>query len=187
MCIRDSYSATPAGLKYHALGDLAVFVNFGILGSLGGWVTQAGTLSWLPVLWSIPISLLVIGILHANNWRDIASDTSKGCVTVASLLGDRGSELYYAFMLFAPFVLILGYIVVPRLAGFGTAMPVTFGVTALGLPLAVRNHGRARRRAAPAQPLDFLALDGATAQLELAFGILCTAGALLSLILSRAA
>lgn len=179
------YSATAAGLKYHALGDLSVFVMFGILGTLGGWVTQTGTASWLPVLWGVPISLLVIGILHANNWRDIASDTSKGCVTVANLLGDRGSSAYYTFLLLAPFVLVAGFIAVPRLTGAGTPMPVTFAVVALALPLALRNLGRARRRAAPLQPHDFLALDGATAQLELAFGALCTLGALLAALLSR--
>jgi 1,4-dihydroxy-2-naphthoate polyprenyltransferase len=174
------YSATPAGLKYLALGDLAVFVMFGILGTLGGWVTQTGTASWLPVLWGVPISLLVIGILHANNWRDMVSDRARGCVTVANLLGDRGSALYYDLLLLAPFVLVLGFIVVPRLTGVGTPMPLTFAVVALAAPLALRNLGRARRRSAPRQPMDFLALDGATAQLELAFGALCTVGAVLA-------
>ncbi len=175
------YSATSVGLKYRALGDLAVFVDFGCLGALGGWVTQTGTASWLPVLWSVPISLLVVGILHANNWRDIASDTAKGCVTVASLLGERGSASYYTFLVLAPFALVFALILAPRLLGVGTPMPVACAISLFALPLALRNLGRARRRAAPVQPLDFLALDGATAQLELAFGALCTIGALLAL------
>ena len=166
------YSATPAGLKYHALGDLSVFLNFGILGSLGGWVTQTGSPAWLPVVWSVPLSLLVVGILHANNWRDIEGDTSKGCTTVASLLGDQRSALYYGFLLFAPFALVAAFIAVPRFTGIGTAMPLTFGVTLLALPVAARLMVRGLRRRSPRDPMHFLALDGATAQLNLLFGLL---------------
>ena len=38
---------------------------------LGAWVVQTRSFSWIPVLWTVPMSMLVIGILHANNWRDI--------------------------------------------------------------------------------------------------------------------
>lgn len=173
------YSATPAALKYHALGDLAVFLNFGVLGALGGWVTQTGTVAWLPVVWSIPISLLVVGILHANNWRDIEGDSANKCSTVATLLGDRASAPYYSFLLFAPFIIIVSLIVVPRLTGMGTAMPLTFGLTLLALPLAIKLIGRASSRATATNPLDFMALDGGTAQLNLLFGVLCTVSLML--------
>ncbi len=179
------YSATPrVGLKYHALGDLSVFVDFGILGTLGGWVTQTHALSMVPVLWGVPLSLHVVGILHANNWRDIRSDTANGVSTVASRLGDLGSLRYYTFLVTAPFVLVLAYIVGPRLVEAVPAMPLGCALAMLALPLAVRNLGRARRRTTPAQPFDFLALDGATAQLNMMFGLLCTLG-MLSALLGR--
>ncbi|MEE8308121.1 MAG: prenyltransferase [Gammaproteobacteria bacterium] len=173
------YSATPAALKYHALGDLAVFLNFGILGALGGWVTQTGVVAWLPVVWSVPISLLVVGILHANNWRDIEDDKSRDCKTVAGLLGDRASAPYYSFLLFAPFVIIVVLIALPRLTGMGTALPLTFSLTLLALPLAINLMGRASRRTTASNPLDFIALDAGTAQLNLLFGVLCTVSVML--------
>ncbi|MCK7491939.1 MAG: UbiA family prenyltransferase [Comamonadaceae bacterium] len=64
-------------LKARALGDLAVFLNFGLLGGAGAWIVQTGRFSWLPVLWTAPMALLVIAILHANNWRDIGSDGER--------------------------------------------------------------------------------------------------------------
>ncbi len=64
-------------LKYHALGDLAVFLNFGLLGALGAWIVQTRSFSWLPVVWTVPMAMLVIAILHANNWRDIVSDGDR--------------------------------------------------------------------------------------------------------------
>jgi 1,4-dihydroxy-2-naphthoate octaprenyltransferase len=169
------YSLGPLGLKYHALGDLAVFLNFGILGALGAWTVQTGSLWWTPAVWAIPMSLLVIGILHANNWRDIESDSAGGIRTVASLLGDRASEAYYGFLVLGPFAVTLGIIAFSRLAGLGPPMPLSFLLTLVSLPIAIGLMRKGRRRRAPKAPLDFLALDGATAQLNLAFGLLCTA------------
>lgn len=44
-----------------------MFLNFGVLGALGAWIVQTGTLSRAPVIWAVPMSLLVVGILHSNN------------------------------------------------------------------------------------------------------------------------
>ncbi|MCK9461138.1 MAG: prenyltransferase [Proteobacteria bacterium] len=169
------YSAGRFGLKYHALGDLAVFLDFGILGAAGAWAVQTGELSWVPAVWAIPMSLLVIGILHANNWRDVASDAAGGVKTIASLLGDRRSVHYYAFLLFAPFAIVLALIAGSWLGGVGPRMPLTFLVTFLALPLAVRLMRRSLARKTSPNPLEFLALDGATGQLNLVFGLLSTA------------
>ncbi|MBN1422313.1 MAG: prenyltransferase [Planctomycetes bacterium] len=181
------YSATPLGLKYRALGDLAVFLDFGILGSLGAWTVQTGSVSWIPAVWAIPLSLLVVGILHANNWRDIAGDEARRAKTIASILRDRGSLVYYGILVFAPFALILGFVVVPRVTGLGPAMPVWCVLTLAALPLAARLFGRAIRRRDPRRPLDFVALDAATAQLALAFGVLSTAALILDALAGRGA
>ena len=106
---------TIISLKYIGLGDLAVFLNFGILGSLGSWFVQSSQLSWIPVIWAIPMSILVIAILHANNWRDIKSDKEGKIFTVASLLGDKNSLLYYGFLIYGPFIIIIGLILIPYL------------------------------------------------------------------------
>ena len=173
-----------AGLKYHALGDLAVFLNFGILGSLGAWVVQTSSFSWIPVIWTVSMAMLVSAILHANNWRDVSSDTERKVTTVASLLGDKGSLTYYAFLIFGPFVIVFGLVLVPRLMpGQFAAMPWTFFIVLLGLPSALKLWGRAVRRQNPRKPMDFIILDGATAQHNLVFGLLCTAAVWLQFIL----
>ena len=167
-------------LKARALGDLAVFLNFGLLGAAGAWIVQTGAFSWLPVLWTVPMALLVIAILHANNWRDIGSDGERRVTTVAGLLGDRGSFAYYGFLIFGPFVIDALLIAVPRAAGGpGRPMPLTFLLVLLALPSALRLWGRAMRRAAPRRPMDFVILDGATASHNLVFGLLSTAAAIL--------
>jgi 1,4-dihydroxy-2-naphthoate octaprenyltransferase len=162
-------------LKYHALGDLAVFLNFGTLGALGAWFVQTGTFSWIPVIWALPMSMLVIGILHANNWRDIKSDREGNIHTIASMLGDRASLRYYGYLIFGPFFVVLGLIILPYFAfPEVTFMPFTFAIVILSLPMALKLWQKALNRREPKNPIDFIALDGATAQFNLVFGLLCT-------------
>lgn len=162
-------------LKYHALGDLSVFLNFGILGSLGAWYVQTSTLSWIPVLWAVPMATLVIAILHANNWRDITSDRQGHIYTIATIFGDKGSLRYYAFLIYGPFIMVLGLILIPYLLFPElTFMPFTFAIVILSLPMAVKLWQKGLNRRQPKTPIDFIALDGATAQYNLVFGILCT-------------
>jgi 1,4-dihydroxy-2-naphthoate octaprenyltransferase len=169
-------------LKYRAFGDLAVFLNFGLLGSLGAWTVQTKRLSWIPVVWAVPMAMLVIAILHANNWRDAVTDTERRVKTVAGLLGDEGSLKYYHVLVFGPFLILLALMLLPRLGVRITAMPLTFFVTLLALPSALELSRRARRRTAPRRPLDFVILDGATANYNLVFGLLCTAAVWLHLL-----
>ncbi len=163
-------------LKYNAMGDLAVFLNFGILGALGAWFVQTGSLSWIPVIWSIPMSVLVIAILHANNWRDIADDTRGKIITMASLLGDKRSLRYYGFLIYTPFIMVLALILVPHFffPQF-PALPFTFMITLLALPHAYQLWKKALLRSEPVQPMDFITLDGSTGKLNLTFGLLSIA------------
>ena len=165
-------------LKSRALGDLAVFLNFGILGSLGAWVIQrrhspgfrsSGRFRW-------PCSL--IGILHSNNWRDVVTDSDKKVFTMAYLLRDPGSLVYYGLLLFGSMGLNL-FLYVPRVAALGLpALPPTFLIVLVALPRALVLWKRALKRHAPLQPMDFALLDGATAGYNLLFGLLCCTAAL---------
>jgi 1,4-dihydroxy-2-naphthoate octaprenyltransferase len=164
-------------LKALALGDLVVLVDFGLLGSLGAWVVQAKQFSWLPVLWAVPQGMLVAAILHANNWRDSATDRDKRVISFASLIGDRGSLLYYNFLIFGSMVLMTGFVVIPRLFKLDfPSLPLSLLIVLLALPYAISLGQKARRRRNPVQPSDFVTLDGATARYNLIFGLLSVIG-----------
>ncbi len=165
-------------LKFLSLGDGAVFLGFGALGSLGSWLVQTREFSFLPIVWSLPVSLLIVAIVHANNWRDSRSDLAGGVRTVANRLGDQGAMRYYGLLIFTPFVILLTLTTLPAFLDLPTVPPAALS-TLLCLPLAIRLYRRARRRHEPARSADFVTLDGATAQLNLLFGILYTASLLL--------
>ncbi len=161
-----------SSLKFQSLGDAAVFLSFGILGTLGSWMAQTLRFSLLPIIWSLPISFLVIAILHANNWRDSKSDLAGGVRTVATHLGDRAAMVYYGVLIFSPYIILLLLMALPQLFN-QRAFPAAGMITLLSLPLAIRLFKKARNRHQPVHPHDFIALDGASAQLNLLFGLLC--------------
>ncbi len=166
------YTLAPISFKYRGLGDLAVFLDFGIFGALGAWTVQSCTPSWTPVIWSIPISLLVVAILHANNWRDSATDGAGGFRTVAQFLGDRGSLCYYGFLIFSPFFLIPIFLTASGLKWMSHSMPYESLIIICALPMALALWKKAIHRHTPERPFDFLALDGATAMYSMVFGLL---------------
>lgn len=94
-------------LKYYALGDATVFVACGMVSVLFAYLGQGGHLSSIPsiLFYAIPLGLNVTGVLHCNNTRDAAADSRKGLLTVAILLGPRGSYLYFLLLIFGSFLL----------------------------------------------------------------------------------
>ncbi|MHB8093949.1 MAG: UbiA family prenyltransferase [Candidatus Aminicenantales bacterium] len=163
-------------LKARGLGDLVVIVDFGILGTLGAWVVQTREFSLLPMCWAVPQAMLVAAILHANNWRDTASDSRLKVRTAAFFLGDKGSAVYYGILIFGSMILSLLFVIIPRVIDLGIPpWPPTFLLILAALPKAIRLWRRARSRKTSGDPGDFILLDGATADYNLIFGTLAAA------------
>lgn len=101
------YTGGP-GLKYVGLGDLLILVIFGPVSVLFAYMTQTGGLpAWSALVYTVPLALNTEAILHGNNTRHLQSDRRAGIVTLALLVGRRGSLLLYAAMLFAPYVMLV--------------------------------------------------------------------------------
>ncbi|CAE7381844.1 heix [Symbiodinium natans] len=101
------YTAGPAPLKYIGLGDLTVFICFGPGVISYCSVVLVGGVMWQALLLTAPASLYVVGILHANNYRDIDVDRRAGAKTVAILLGPKASLTYYDGLLLGAHALAL--------------------------------------------------------------------------------
>jgi 1,4-dihydroxy-2-naphthoate octaprenyltransferase len=160
-------------LKYHALGDLCIFIIFGILISLGVFYSMLSILDWHILAVSAPIGLLIVNILHANNTRDIRDDGKASITTQAMLLGLKGSEYKYAAYT------ILSYIGILICCIFGI-LPWPCAAVVLTVPLAVRNIRCMFSARSTEHPEVIKSLDGMTAQLVIAFGLLQTIGILVS-------
>lgn len=92
---------------YLGLGDVFVFVFFGLVATLGTTYTQAGQLSLSAVVGAVGTGLIAVALLMANNVRDIPTDAAVGKRTLAVRLGDRNARLSYVMMLAVALLLVL--------------------------------------------------------------------------------
>ena len=92
---------------YLGLGEVFVFVFFGVVATVGSTYVQVEEVTALSLLASVPVGLLATALLVTNNLRDIPGDTEVGKQTMAVRLGDRRTRLLYAGMLGAAFVLVV--------------------------------------------------------------------------------
>lgn len=101
-------------LKQRALGDLTIMAAFGFGLTLGAYGVQTpllyGGQVGLIALLSLPLTLLVDAILHANNIRDMENDASRGYSTIASVLGKDGSQNLQALLVFGPLALVVTFV-----------------------------------------------------------------------------
>jgi 1,4-dihydroxy-2-naphthoate polyprenyltransferase len=93
-----AYSGGPFPLASHGMGDLFVFIFFGLCAVCGTYYVQALTLTPLVVLCAAPTGLLITAILVVNNLRDIDSDRRAGKRTLAVILGETGARIEYAVL-----------------------------------------------------------------------------------------
>ena len=94
-------------LAYHGLGDLAVFVFFGIVAVAGTYYVQARLVSHVTWLAAIPVGALCTGILVVNNIRDLDGDRAAGKRTLAVRLGRAGTRAEYGLLLAVAFAVPL--------------------------------------------------------------------------------
>jgi 1,4-dihydroxy-2-naphthoate octaprenyltransferase len=126
---------------------------------------MTGQLSPVPLIAAIPVGLLVIGILHGNNFRDLVEDVKAGYKTIAFILGVKGSSIYYAILVTLAYFLIM-------LLTILKILPWQTLLVFLTIPMALRNIKLAFRP----DYLQFGLLDLFTAKLHLSFGLLMALG-----------
>lgn len=158
-----AYTGGPRPIAYSALGELFVWLFFGLGAVMGSYYLQTLRLGWNVIIAASMIGLFAAAVIVVNNYRDLDNDRRIGKNTLAVRLGRLGSRVEYAFLLFAPYLLL-------PVLGFGGWLP------ALTLPWAVYLVARFWREApGPA----FNRILAQTAQLQLGFGILLSMGLLI--------
>ena len=91
---------------YAGLGEVAVFVFFGLVATAGTMFVQVGTVSFECWLAAVAIGLISVAVLVINNTRDIQQDKLAGKRTLSVLVGDRASRILFTVLLLAPYVIL---------------------------------------------------------------------------------
>ncbi|HET7489151.1 MAG TPA: 1,4-dihydroxy-2-naphthoate polyprenyltransferase [Acidimicrobiales bacterium] len=148
---------------YAGLGEVAVFVFFGLVATIGTAYVQLERVSGLAMVAAVPVGLLATALLVVNNLRDIPTDAAAGKRTLAVRLGDQSTRVLYAGCVGGAFVLV-PVIALVRPAALLGLLAVPLAVAPLRAVL-----GRATGR-------DLIAVLVATGRLQLVFGVLLAAG-----------
>ena len=114
------------------IGELLVYVAYGLLIPLGVSFVMTSEIILRMLIVSIPVGLLIVAVVYANNTRDIKKDKDANIKTEAVRLGLEGAQVTYQTLLFAAYLLIAILVSVELLH------PITF-LTLLSFPIANRN------------------------------------------------
>lgn len=126
-----AYTGGPFPLGYHGLGDIFVFIFFGLASVAGTYYVQAGFVSTAAWWMTIPPGLIITAILVVNNLRDLENDRKAGKHTLAVIFGERATKVQYLICM------IVAYLSLPLAAGLGVIS--WFALLAwISLPVAIR-------------------------------------------------
>jgi 1,4-dihydroxy-2-naphthoate octaprenyltransferase len=148
---------------YRALGEISVFVFFGIVSVVGTAYVQLEGLPWAVWVAAVPVGLLSCSMLVVNNLRDIPTDRDSGKRTLAVVLGDGRTRLLYAGCAIAAFCCV------PIVA-------IAHPWAMLGLPAALWAISPVRRVLRGATGPQLIAVLGETGRLQIIFGVLLAVG-----------
>ncbi len=127
-----AYTGGPYPLGYHGLGDLFVFLFFGLAAVCGTVYVQIGQVPLLAWLAALPMGFITTDILVVNNLRDIETDRRAGKHTLAVLLGANGAKAEYALLLvgsyLVPFVLFIAGLSSPWVLLALLSLPKAWGL-----------------------------------------------------------
>jgi 1,4-dihydroxy-2-naphthoate octaprenyltransferase len=164
------YTGGPRPYGYEGLGELFVFLFFGIVAVAGSFFVQTEELVWEAFALAVPVGLLAAAVLVVNNVRDLETDRRAGKRTLAVRLGRERTRMLYAAMVYGAFLLT------PVTWLFGP-LEAWLLLPWLAIPLAAPNVRAVRARTDGPSLNEALARTG---QLELLFCVLLSAGILLS-------
>ncbi len=146
---------------YKGLGELSVFLFFGVVATMGTYYAQTEQITLLSFIVSIPMGALSCAILAINNLRDRPKDALVGKLTVAVRIGDRNARLMYVALL-----------ALAHLAAIGTLIPTAL-LTVLALPMSI---AISRQVLSGISGKDLIPVLGRTGKLQMVFSILLAIG-----------
>ncbi|MHB8906852.1 MAG: 1,4-dihydroxy-2-naphthoate polyprenyltransferase [Melioribacteraceae bacterium] len=126
-----AYTAGPFPLAYNGLGDIAVFLFFGFVGTVGTYYVQAKEITAMAFWSSVPVGALITNILVVNNYRDREEDRSNGKKTLIVIFGERFGRIQYLFFMLVSYAILF-------VVYFTFKKDVFVFLPLLSLPLAIK-------------------------------------------------
>ena len=168
-----SYVGPPFRFAYRGVGEFVVGLNFGPVMTLGAYYAQAGSLSLVPFLASIPIGMLIAAVLWINEFPDIDADRAVGKRTLMLRLGYSRSVTVYIGLIAVSYLLVVIYSLLQLFASLTITSYATLAVL-LTIPVAARAVKVLKTNYK--DPHAIIPANAGTIMLHLTFGILSVLG-----------
>ena len=158
------YTGGPRPYGYLGLGEVFVFVFFGLVATIGSAYVQIERITAVAVVAAIPVGLLITALLVVNNLRDIPTDGPAGKRTLAVRLGDKRTRWLYCLLI------LISFLVLPIFGALGRPLAALafIAVIVARRPVQVVLEGATGPALIP--------VLGATGRLIIVFGVLLAAG-----------
>lgn len=158
-----TYTGGPKPYGYQALGEISVFIFFGLVATLGTYFVQVGSISWPVILAAISMGLLATAILNVNNLRDLERDAKSGKRTLAVRLGAARTRTLYRLTIFLPLIFSLVLL----------SQSIYFLITLIVLPQLLRASRLVKSTA-------LIELLGKTGQIQISYSLALSLASLLA-------
>ena len=155
---------------YAGLGEVMVFVFFGLMAVVGTAAALTGVVTLMAVVAAIPVGLLACALLLVNNLRDLRLDKAAGKLTLATRIGPHRTRTLYVWLVWLPFAVALVMGITGLLV---TEWPSLAALPIVTIPMAAAPARAVRNGAEGAELIDVL---GSTARLLLEFSLLLAVG-----------
>ena len=139
-CIFSAWGYTGGSKPYGyvGLGEVSVFVFFGLIATVGTTYVLLERFDWLFVVVSVPVGLWAVALLLVNNLRDIAGDKSAGKLTLAVRIGEKRTKVFYVLLVIFSYVIAImitfwGHFGWGALAGFPFAVLAMLALRKTGI------------------------------------------------------
>ena len=159
------YTVGKSAYGYRGLGDLFVFIFFGLVSVMGSYFAMSGVLPWICVLPAAVIGFLSSGVLNMNNIRDIENDSVCGKRTIPVILGIQGAKIYHFVITLLAVICLVLYSMLHSAGWTGYLFLLTLPLLVMHLKSVYRGEGRALD-----SQLKFLSITTLLIALLLGFG-----------------
>lgn len=159
------YTVGKSAYGYRGLGDLFVFIFFGVVSVMGSYFAMSGVLPWICVLPAAAIGFLSSGVLNMNNIRDIENDSVCGKRTIPVILGIQGAKIYHFVITLLAVICLVLYSMLHSAGWTGYLFLLTLPLLVMHLKSVYRGEGRALD-----SQLKFLSITTLLIALLLGFG-----------------
>ena len=137
------YTVGKSAYGYKGMGDIFVFIFFGLVAVVGSYFLYSHELSFIHFLPAAAVGLLSTAVLNLNNMRDRVPDSRVGKNTLAVVLGERGSKMYHTLLILLPLIATLVYLYVTNFWQWAAIACVMFIPLMLHLMRVLKNDSPA--------------------------------------------